>query len=183
LEGWGDSECGLHEYQFGQRATKDAGGTAAEKYSIARYGFSAGVVADHYFPLPKDCDFFQFVVECFERGLATSVNLGQNGESLEEAKLKEILAARTGARLKEVQADVFRVMLDWQRDVLVLASGGGEEYLLHPEYRDALARQAELQSQGSALQSMRILESMTQRLSRNIPDLQVFDEAFRQLIR
>ena len=31
--------------------------------------------------------------------------------------LKVILEARIGARLKEVQGDVFRVMLDWHRDV------------------------------------------------------------------
>lgn len=118
-----------------------------------------------------------------EISAAVEDDLGRSEESLEEAKLKEILDARTGARLKEVQAEVFRVMLDWQRDVLVLASGGGEEYLIHAECKDTLAKQAERYSQGSALQAVRILEELMQRLNRNIPDLQVFDEALRRLAR
>ncbi|MDH3982035.1 MAG: hypothetical protein OES84_03945, partial [Kiritimatiellaceae bacterium] len=48
--------------------------------------------------------------------------LDQNDEGLDESKLKAILDARTNARLKEVQGEVFRVMLDWHRDVLMLAS-------------------------------------------------------------
>lgn len=118
-----------------------------------------------------------------EISAAVEEDLGRSEESLEEDKLKEILDARTGARLKEMQAEVFRVMLDWQRDVLVLASGGGGEYLIHAEHKDTLAKQAELYSQGSALQAVRILEELTQRLNRNIPDLQVFDEALRRLAR
>ncbi len=109
--------------------------------------------------------------------------LGQSEEALDETKLKEILAARTNARLKEVQADVFRVMLDWHRDVLLLASGVGAERLLFSDDRQILAEQAGFHTQSSALQAMQVVEAMSQRLSRNIPDLQIFDEAFRRLVR
>ena len=114
---------------------------------------------------------------------AVSEEIGQGDEGLDESKLKEILEARTSARLKEVQADVFRVMIDWQRDVLMLASGVDEEHLVYSDYARDLAEQATFQSTGSALLSVQVVEEMAQRLGRNIPPLQVFDESFRKLIR
>ncbi len=118
-------------------------------------------------------------------GIADTVmeELDQNDEALDETKLKDILDARINARLKEVQADVFRVMLDWQRDVLILVSGIDEDRLLFPADAAILSDQAELHTQGSALQAMEVVEGMARRLERNIPDLQIFDEAFRKLSR
>ena len=118
-------------------------------------------------------------------GIADAVedDLDQTDEALDESKLKVILEARIGSRLKEVQADVFRVMLDWQRDVLLLASGINEEELIFSEERDVLKEQAALHTQGSALQAIKVVEGMATRLERNIPDLQIFDEAFRKLVR
>ena len=118
-------------------------------------------------------------------GIAESVesDLDQNEEALDESKLKVILEARTSSRLKEVQADVFRVMLDWQRDVLMLASGLDEVQLLFPADKEVLTRQALLHTQGSALQAIQIVEGMARRLERNIPAAQIFDEAFRKLVR
>jgi len=103
--------------------------------------------------------------------------------ALDESKLKDILEARTNARLKEVQADVFRVVLDWHRDVLMLASGIGSGGLVFPEHAEMLSGQAERHTQGSALQAIQVVEAMARRLDRNIPDIQIFDEAFRKLIR
>ncbi len=123
--------------------------------------------------------------DAVKTGIAETVegDLGLHAESIDESKLKDILAARINARLKEVQSDVFRVMLDWQRDVLLLASGVGEQHLVFIEARDILCRQAELHSQSSALNAIQLVEAMGQRLGRNIPDQQVFDETFRALIR
>ncbi len=109
--------------------------------------------------------------------------LDQNDEALDESKLKVILEARTSARLKEVQADVFRVMLDWHRDVLMLVSGVDRGELLFPDECDILAEQSARHTQGSALQAIQVVEGMARRLERNIPDLQIFDEAFRKLTR
>lgn len=104
-------------------------------------------------------------------------------EALDESKLKDILEARTNARLKEVQADVFRVVLDWHRDVLMLASGIDSGELIFPEHAEVLAGQAAHHTQGSALQAIQVVEAMARRLDRNIPDIQIFDEAFRKLVR
>ena len=109
--------------------------------------------------------------------------MDQNDEALDESKLKDILDARINARLKAVQADVFRVMLDWQRDVLMLVSEVDATHLVFNEEVAILTKQAELQTQGSVLQAVQVVETMASRLGRNIPDLQIFDEAFRKLIR
>jgi hypothetical protein len=123
--------------------------------------------------------------DVIKAGIADLVEeeLGQRAEALDETKMKDILAARTHARLKEVQADVCRVILDWHRDVLLLASNITPEHLIFPEELEALAGQAKFQTANSALQAVLTVEAMAQRLSRNIPDLQIFDEAFRQLVR
>ncbi len=114
---------------------------------------------------------------------AVEDEFGGDDEAHDEAKVKDILLARTNARLKEVQADVFRVMIDWHRDLLMLVSGVENEHLLHGESRSILAAQVSHHTQASVLKAIQVVEGMAQRLNRNIPDMQIFDEAFRTLTR
>ena len=74
-------------------------------------------------------------------------------------------------------------MLDWQRDVLMLVSSIDEQHLAFPDDRDILREQSTYHTSGSALQAVQVVEGMAGRLERNIPDLQIFDEAFRKLVR
>jgi DNA polymerase-3 subunit delta' len=104
-------------------------------------------------------------------------------EGLDESKLKEIFDSRVSARLKEVQAEVFRVLLDWHRDILMLVSGVNAEHLIFSADHDVLAKQAVRHTQASILQAMEIVETMARRLERNISPVQIFDEAFRRLVR
>ncbi len=123
--------------------------------------------------------------EIVKAGIADAVggDLDQADEALDGSKLKDIIDARINSLLKEVQAEVFRVILDWHRDVLLLASGIDEQRLIFPDELESLREQAVLHTQGSALKSMQVIEGMARRLERNIPDLQIFDEAFRTLTR
>ncbi|QBG47542.1 DNA polymerase III subunit delta' [Verrucomicrobia bacterium S94] len=120
-----------------------------------------------------------------KEGISDAVmeELDHDDEALDESKLKVILEARTNARLKEVQADVFRVMLDWQRDVLLLTSGVGTQELINQQDLEILEAQMKMHTQGSALKAVQDVEAMSRRVERNIPDLQIFDEAFRKLAR
>lgn len=120
-----------------------------------------------------------------KEGISDAVieELDHNDEALDESKLKVILEARTNARLKEVQADVFRVMLDWQRDVLLLSSGVGASELIFGDDFQILEEQVKIHNQGSALKAVQEIEAMSRRVDRNIPDLQIFDESFRKLAR
>jgi ABC-2 type transport system ATP-binding protein len=99
------------------------------------------------------------------------------------SKLKDILAARTNARLKEIQSEVFRVILDWYRDILMLVSKVDDGHLIFADDKSALVEQSKQHTQSSALQGTQVVEGMARRLDRNIPDTQIFDEAFRKLIR
>ena len=114
---------------------------------------------------------------------AVEGELWGSDEALDESKLKEVLEARTNARLKEVQAEVFRVMLDWHRDILMLVSKVEEEHLIFSNARNILAEQSTQHTQSSTLQAIQVVEGMARRLDRNIPAMQIFDEAFRKLVR
>jgi DNA polymerase-3 subunit delta' len=114
---------------------------------------------------------------------AVEDELGSDDEALDESKLKEILDARTNARLKEVQSEVFRIMLDWHRDILMLVSKVDEEHLIFSANWNMLVEQAKRHTQVSTLQAIQVVEGMATRLDRNIPVAQIFDEAFRKLVR
>jgi DNA polymerase-3 subunit delta' len=114
---------------------------------------------------------------------AVEDELGGDDEALDESKLKDILAARINARLKEVQSEVFRVMLDWYRDILMLVSKVDDGHLIFGNDKKALVEQSGQHTQSSALQGIQVVEGMARRLDRNIPDMQIFDEAFRKLTR
>jgi DNA polymerase-3 subunit delta' len=114
---------------------------------------------------------------------AVAGELDLDEEALDESKLKTTLESRTTALLKEVQAEVFRIVLDWHRDILMLVSGVDAAHLVFPEEQNMLAGQAKRHTPASALQAVRMVEGMARRLDRNIPPLQVFDEAFRKLVR
>ncbi|VGO21352.1 DNA polymerase III subunit [Pontiella sulfatireligans] len=121
--------------------------------------------------------------DLLKAGIADAVenDLDLGEEALDESKLKVILEARTSSLLKEVQADVFRIMLDWHRDVLMLASNIDSRHLAFSGEQRILEEQAKSHTPASALQAIQVVEGMARRLERNIPDLQVFDEAFRKL--
>jgi DNA polymerase-3 subunit delta' len=125
------------------------------------------------------------ILDTVKEGISATVieELDQNDEALDESKLKVILEARTNARLKEVQADIFRVMLEWQRDVLMLVSGIDADQLISSKDRTLLEEQAKLHTQASALNAIQEIEAMAQRLDRNIPAMQIFDEGFRKMAR
>lgn len=118
-----------------------------------------------------------------EIAYAVEEELGNNDEALDESKLKDVMDARTNARLKEVQSEVFRIMLDWHRDILLLVSKADTEHLIFPDEQSALAEQAMRHTQASALQSTQVVEGMARRVERNIPAAQIFDEAFRKLVK
>jgi len=106
-----------------------------------------------------------------------------HNENLDESKLKTIFESRVGAQLKETQAELFRVILDWHRDLLLLVSTHEEKELIFSRDREILLAQATRHTKGSILKALQTIEKMVERLDRNLPPLQIFDDAFRTLIR
>ncbi|MCF7848852.1 MAG: hypothetical protein K9M45_08390 [Kiritimatiellales bacterium] len=103
--------------------------------------------------------------------------------AIDEAKQKEILDARINARLLEVQSGIFRTMLDWHRDLLMLVKQVDASLLIFPDELAVMKEQAAKQSVSSALRNIDTIESMPRRINRNIPVTQVLDEALRNLMR
>jgi len=114
---------------------------------------------------------------------AVMEDFGAAEEALDESKLKEILDARTNAKLKAVQSEVFRIMLDWHRDILMFTSNVHPDHLIYAADAEILKQQAQQHTQASALQATQVIDGMARRLGRNIPGAQIFDEAFRKLVR
>ena len=82
----------------------------------------------------------------------------------------------------EVQSGIFRTLLDWHRDLLMLVEQVDESLLNFPEEISVIREQATKQSASSALRNIETIESMPRRINRNIPATQVLDEALRRLI-
>lgn len=102
---------------------------------------------------------------------------------VDETRMKDILDARINARLLEVQSIVFRTLLEWHRDLLLLVHGADEKLLNFPDELETLKHQASRQTPSSGLLNIKTVENMARQIGRNIPPVQVFDEAFRKLIR
>lgn len=95
---------------------------------------------------------------------------------------KELLAARTGARLTEARAGILRTLLLWQRDVLMLTLGQDGTILHFKEETDALGRQARRCNRAAALRRTAAVEEMARQFERNLPAKPVLGEFFAQMV-
>lgn len=110
------------------------------------------------------------------------MQIASEKNSLDELTYKEVLDARIGARLKEVQGEIFLYVQNWCRDLLMLASGISADKLVFSEYEEVLRAQSACYTPSAAVATVEAVERMAKRLDRNIPPAQVFDEGFRRLI-
>lgn len=107
-------------------------------------------------------------------------------DALEEAAAgatldADVTAARANARALELRRMVLGWVLDWQRDLVVTAAGGGA--LRHAERRADLERAGTALGYGAALERVRRAEEMIRRLDRNLSEDSVFRVFFRDLPR
>ncbi len=92
---------------------------------------------------------------------------------------EDVIDARAEARLKKVRAAIFRSMLLWQRDLLLLVNGGDPALLFHADHTDALRAQAARLDTAAALKRVRAVQEMDTRLERiSKPALPVLESGF-----
>lgn len=97
----------------------------------------------------------------------------------EDTESSKEFDARVSAAVREVRAEIMKVMLHWQRDILYFVLGQGETASLHfPAERDVLAAQAEGLPYNRALRRLAAVEEMDRRLQRNVNPRPVFEAAF-----
>jgi DNA polymerase-3 subunit delta' len=102
-------------------------------------------------------------------------------EDLPAKEAKALLDGRSTARLIEARAEILRMMLRWQRDVLMLVLKQDESTLHFPEEKEALAYQAKNCTRAEALKRITAVEEAARRLDRNLPAELVFENFFSQM--
>jgi len=102
-------------------------------------------------------------------------------EDLPAKEAKALLDGRSTARLIEARSEMLRMMLRWQRDVLMLVLAQDESTLHFPTEKDALAHQALVCTRADALKRITAVEEAARRLDRNLPAELVFDNFFSQM--
>ncbi len=103
-------------------------------------------------------------------------------EDLTAKEAKDLLAARSTARLIESRTEILRTMLRWQRDVLLLVLEQDEAALNFQDDIDPLKRQAMLCTRAEALRRVAAVEEMGRQFDRNLPEGLVFSSFFAQLV-
>jgi DNA polymerase-3 subunit delta' len=103
-------------------------------------------------------------------------------EDLPAKEAKELLAARSTARLIESRTEILRTMLRWQRDVLMLVLEQDESALHFQDDLEPLKRQAMLCTRADALKRIAAVDEMARQFDRNLPAELVFNNFFAQLV-
>lgn len=103
-------------------------------------------------------------------------------EDLSAKEAKDLLAARSTARLIESRTEILRIMLQWQRDVLMLVLEQDEASLHFQDDIEQLKRQAMLCTRADALRRIAAIEEMGRQFDRNLPAELVFNNFFAQLV-
>lgn len=93
----------------------------------------------------------------------------------------DVLAARISARVREVRSALMRILLQWQRDQLILVCDGDAATLHYPRALEALRAQSRGLTRAEAVRRVRLVETMHEQLDRNLPEALVFETGFPQL--
>ena len=103
-------------------------------------------------------------------------------DDLSAKEAKELLAARSTARLIESRTEILRTMLQWQRDILMLVLEQDESAVRFQDDLEALKRQAMLCTRADVLRRMAAIEEMSRQFDRNLPAELVFNNFFAQMV-
>ena len=103
-------------------------------------------------------------------------------EDLSAKDAKDLLAARSTARLIESRTEILRTMLQWQRDILILVLEQDETALRFQDDIEKLKRQAMLCTRADALKQLAAVDEMARQFDRNLPAELVFNNFFAQLV-
>jgi DNA polymerase III subunit delta' len=103
-------------------------------------------------------------------------------EVLPAKEAKALLDGRSSARLIEARAEILRIMMRWQRDVLMLVLEQEVSTLYFPSEQEALERQSKICTRAEALKRISAIDETSRRLDRNLPAEMVFDDYFGQLL-
>ena len=93
-------------------------------------------------------------------------------------KKDDALLARIESRYREIRKAVIRSVMLWYRDILLLVCNADPDLVVHREHLEQLQRQAQKTSYRNALQQVKKIEEVNDKLERNMPDILVFEDGF-----
>ena len=96
-------------------------------------------------------------------------------EDLTAKETKTLLEARSTARTIGARSDILRMLVKWQRDILMLVLKQDQSILHYPEHITALTQQASDCTRAQALLRIAAVEEMSLKLERNLPPELVFN--------
>ncbi len=94
----------------------------------------------------------------------------ENGQEVDS----DTVNARAGARYKGIRSEILRFMINWHRDIAVLAAGGEPSLVSNAENMDVLRSEANRMGCVRAILEAGMIEQMNDKLERNIPEDVVF---------
>jgi DNA polymerase III delta prime subunit len=106
--------------------------------------------------------------------LKEAVSLRETEQAAEEED-EDVVQARVQSRVRMIQSEMMRFILNWRRDVLLCRLGAGEELLAFPAQAATLREQAGRLTEAQAIAQLQSLEQVVRRLERNIPLTPAFD--------
>ena len=112
---------------------------------------------------------------------AVADQVAEEADMQQDVSDKDTQNARVSSLLKEQRAEVMKILLKWQRDILLCTSSADESMLHFPQHIEYLKSQAEDFTMPEALKRVEEVEEMNRLLERNIPSQLVFARGFRKL--
>jgi DNA polymerase-3 subunit delta' len=94
---------------------------------------------------------------------------------------KDTMDARVASRYRRLRDELFRLMLWWHRDILLLVCGADESALVYRDQAFVLKRIAARLTRRQALANVRVVEEMHTQTERNLPEGVVLDYGFLRL--
>ena len=121
-------------------------------------------------------EFLSAAAECHSDKL--TLDQSQDDDSLS----KEVLEARLTAYRKQDQHMIVEQLLYWVRDILAVQMEMAPSSLLFPSYYERLAELGARYHQDELLLMLQGIEQLSHRMSTALPERQVLEDAFREMI-
>ena len=94
---------------------------------------------------------------------------------------KDTLEARVNARYREMRAQILRFVLDWYRDIMLLACGSEPGNIYNDKHLATLTERASALGLLRARRNVEIIEEMNAQFERNMPEGAVISHTFSRL--
>ena len=120
------------------------------------------------------------LLELMKRAALEEVTAAAGESTLDEDD--DTLEARASARYRELRSCLFRHMLLWYRDILILICGADEKVVVNQDCLPSIQARARVLDQRKAQRSIATIEQMYRQMERNVPEALALNAGFGRLL-